>query len=67
MSEEFYDDEISPVLTELANKCHENGMNFLSMVEFQPNEIGATTIMENAGIEISLSLCVSLTVSVSGS
>jgi len=55
MSEEFYDDEITPALTEIAKKCHEKGMNFLSTVEFEPNEIGTTAILENAGIEMKVS------------
>ena len=30
MSEQFYDDEIAPVLMELAQKCEARGMSFLA-------------------------------------
>lgn len=40
--EEFYDDEIAPVLGDLAKRCQENGLSFLAVVEWAPGETGRT-------------------------
>ncbi len=40
--EEFYDEEIAPVLLDLANKCAERGLHFLAQVEYEPGEFGLT-------------------------
>lgn len=40
--EQFYDEEIAPVLLDLANKCAERGLHFLAQVEYEPGEFGLT-------------------------
>lgn len=34
--EKFYDEEVAPVLMELAKKCLENGLSMLASVEWDP-------------------------------
>ena len=49
MSEQFYDDEIAPVLMELAQKCEARGMSFIALCEFAQFEHGHTmTVREGA-------------------
>jgi hypothetical protein len=40
--EAFYDAEIAPVLSTLADKCKANGLSFLAVVEWAPGEHGRT-------------------------
>ena len=40
--EEFYDAEIAPALAGLAKRCHENGMSFVSLVDWSPEDVGVT-------------------------
>lgn len=40
--EEFYDAEIAPALASLAARCHENGMAFVALVDWSPEDVGAT-------------------------
>lgn len=39
-NEKFYDEQIAPVLLELARKCKERGMAFLASVEYDPLTMG---------------------------
>ena len=41
-SEKFYDDVIAPALLDLAGKCGERGMSFLSVVEYDPGNKAVT-------------------------
>lgn len=53
--EAWYDTEIAPTLADLAKRCHERGMAFLSVVEYQPGDIYMT---EHAGLAMHMvSLC----------
>lgn len=53
MNEEWYDAEIAPALAELAKRCHERGMSFAAVVEYEPGERGGTYYLtENAGLEM---------------
>lgn len=45
MSEQFYDDEIAPVLRELSAKCVAKGIPFLAVVEYEPDCIGRTEFL----------------------
>ena len=36
--EQFYDDEIAPLLVELAKECSERGMSFLASVQYGSND-----------------------------
>lgn len=40
--EEFYDAEIAPALASLAARCHENGMAFVALVDWSPEDVGLT-------------------------
>ena len=42
MSEQFYDEEIAPVLMELAKKCNERGIPFVAVVEYEQGNFGTT-------------------------
>ncbi len=57
--EAWYDAEIAPALAELAKRCHERGMAFLAVVEYQPGDRGRTVYMtEHAGLAMQMvSLC----------
>jgi hypothetical protein len=49
--EAWYDTEIAPALAALATRCHERGMAFLAVVEYQPGDRGRTLYMtEHAGL-----------------
>ena len=39
-NEEWYDKEIAPALREIGKKCEEKGVAFVSVVEYDPGEIG---------------------------
>lgn len=42
MSEQIYDEEIAPVLMELAKKCKDAGIPFLAVAEYEPGSFGTT-------------------------
>ena len=51
--EAWYDAEIAPALAALAKRCHERGMAFLALVEYQPGDRGSTCYMtDDAGLEM---------------
>jgi hypothetical protein len=51
--ERFYDKEIAPELLRLAKACEGNGLSFLAVVEWAPNETGRTvSIREGSGFGI---------------
>lgn len=51
--EQFYDQEIAPVLMSLAGKCQDNGLSITAMVEWEPGETGRTAALTaNAGFGI---------------
>lgn len=58
-NEAWYDAEIAPALADLAKRCHERGMSFVAVVEYQPGDRGRTAYMtEDAGLAISMvNLC----------
>ena len=50
-NEEWYDNEIAPALAELAKRCHERGMAFLAVVEYEPGDRGGTySVTDHAGL-----------------
>lgn len=54
-NEEFYDNEIAPVLAELAKKCGEREMGFLSAVGLGPESIATTSLLfSDSGIAMTL-------------
>ena len=57
--EAWYDAEIAPALAGLAKRCHERGMAFLAVVEYQPGDRARTLYMtEHAGMAMHMvSLC----------
>lgn len=59
MSEQWYDEEIAPVLLELSKKCEARNVSFMAVVEYEHGERGRTaTIAEDAGLEMRmLDLC----------
>ncbi len=49
--EAWYDAEIAPALAALAKRCHERGMAFVAVVEYQPGDRAGTYYMtEYAGL-----------------
>jgi len=40
--EHFYDEEIAPVLAELAWRCAQHGLSFVAAVEWRPGALGRT-------------------------
>jgi hypothetical protein len=53
MSEQFYDEQIAPVLADLAQKCLDNGLSMVAVVQYGPEykQRGATYAMQpNAGL-----------------
>ena len=49
--EAWYDAEIAPALAALAKRCHERGMAFVAVVEYQPGDRAGTYYMtEDAGL-----------------
>lgn len=57
--EAWYDAEIAPALAALAKRCHERGMAFVAVVEYQPGDRAGTYYMtEDAGLAMTmLHLC----------
>lgn len=57
--EAWYDAEIAPALAGLANRCHERGMSFLALVEYQPGDRGRTVYLtKEVGLHMEMvSLC----------
>lgn len=45
VDEAWYDAEIAPALAQLAKRCHERGMAFVSVVEYQPGDRARTVYM----------------------
>jgi hypothetical protein len=66
--EAWYDAEIAPALATLAKRCHERGMAFLAVVEYQPGDRGRTVYMtEHAGLEMQMvDLCAATAPNVDG-
>jgi len=53
--EAWYDAEIAPALAALAKRCHERGMSFLAVVEYEPERRGGTYYLtEGAGLSMSM-------------
>ena len=53
--EAWYDAEIAPALAALAKRCHERGMAFVSVVEYQPGDRAGTYYMtEDAGLTMTM-------------
>lgn len=53
--EAWYDAEIAPVLADLAKRCHERGMAFVSVVEYHPGDRARTVYMtEDAGLAMQM-------------
>ncbi len=51
--EQYYDNEVAPVLLELSRKCQSNGLSIVAQVEWWPGETGTTAaIVEGAGVGI---------------
>lgn len=51
--EAWYDAEIAPALAALAKRCHERGMAFVAVVEYQTGVRAGTYYMtEGAGLEM---------------
>lgn len=57
--EAWYDAEIAPALAGLAKRCHERGMAFLAVVEYQPGDRARTLYMtEHANLAMQMvNLC----------
>lgn len=57
--EAWYDAEIAPALSELAKRCHERGMAFVAVVEYQPGDHAGTYMVgEDACLALQMvSLC----------
>ena len=57
--EAWYDTEIAPALAALAKRCHERGMAFVAVVEYQPGDHAGTYMVgEGAGLALHMvSLC----------
>ena len=53
--ETYYDEEIAPALLELANKCKEAGLSFVAVVEYAPDELARTRMLQqDAGLKITM-------------
>jgi len=56
-NEKFYDEEIAPALAALSKRCHERGMAFGAIVEYNPNEEGRSIFStEKVGLAMKLAL-----------
>jgi len=50
-AEKFYDEEVAPVLMELARKCEGANLSMVCVVEWTPGDVGKTmTVRAGAGI-----------------
>lgn len=53
--EAWYDTEIAPALAALAKRCHERGMAFVAVVEYEPGDRAGTYYMtEQAGLAMTM-------------
>lgn len=51
--EQWYDDEIAPMLLEVSKRCEARGVSFIGVVEYEAGSRGRTeTVADNAGLEI---------------
>lgn len=59
MSEEAYDEQIAPMLLEIAKKSEELGMTFVASVEWETGETGSTAVgdFSKAGPAQFMTLC----------
>ena len=57
--EAWYDAEIAPALADLAKRCHERGMSFVAVVEYEPERrAGTYHLTEDAGLSMHMvNLC----------
>lgn len=56
-NEEWYDQEVAPVLKSLGEQCLERGMALVSVVEYESGSRGNTIFLsENAGLAMAM-LC----------
>lgn len=54
-NEDWYDREVAPKLAELCRACHERGMSFLSVVEYEPGSRSRTLhFTADAGLEMNM-------------
>jgi len=52
-TEKYYDEEIAPLLREIAEKCKDNGLSMVCAVEFNRNEIARTALLQkDKGLEM---------------
>lgn len=52
-NEDWYDRELAPKLLELANACHERGISFLAVTEYEPGSRAQTRrLTDTAGLEM---------------
>ena len=60
--EAWYDAEIAPALAALAKRCHERGMAFVAVVEYQPDDRAGTYYMtEKAGLAMTMQYLCAMT------
>lgn len=53
--EQFYDERVAPVLSDLAKQCKDRGLSLLAVCEWEPGEFGRTlTLREKSGLGIRL-------------
>jgi hypothetical protein len=50
--EEWYDEEISPKLLELAEECGKRGLSFVSVVEYGDGRAHIRRLAQHAGLEM---------------
>lgn len=51
--ERFYDEELAPVLADMAKRCAEKGLSFVALVEWDFGEVGHTgSLREGRGPQI---------------
>lgn len=57
--EKYYDEHIAPLLAQAGKLCEENEMSMVCAVEFNPDEIGETTVLqEDCGLNMTMThLC----------
>lgn len=52
-NEQWYDDEIAPLLLEVARRCKTRGVSFIGAVEYNPTDYArTTTFATDAGLAI---------------
>lgn len=53
--EAWYDAQIAPALAGLAKRCHERGMSFITVVEYEPGARGGTYYLtQDAGVAMNM-------------